>query len=46
MASFRRLIDLGRQLVDSPDLPERLRPVLVDAVAGLDRGIVLESALI
>ncbi|HYB71744.1 MAG TPA: DEAD/DEAH box helicase [Candidatus Sulfotelmatobacter sp.] len=44
--AFRRLIDLGRQLVDSPDLPERLRPVLVDAVGGLDRGIVLESALI
>jgi ATP-dependent RNA helicase HelY len=44
--AFRRLIDLGRQLVDSPDLPESLRPALEMAVAGLDRGIVLESALI
>ena len=44
--AFRRLIDLGRQLIDSPDLPERLRTVFESAVAGLDRGIVLESALI
>ena len=44
--AFRRLIDLGRQLADSPDLPERLRPALGAAVAGLDRGVVLESALI
>ncbi len=44
--AFRRLIDLGRQLADSPDLPERLRPALEAAVVGLDRGVVLESALI
>jgi len=44
--AFRRLIDLGRQLVDSPDLPQDLRPMFDAAVAGLDRGIVLESALI
>ena len=44
--AFRRLIDLARQLVDSPDLPESLRPVFEMAVSGLDRGIVLESALI
>ena len=44
--AFRRLIDLCRQLIDSPELPEALRSCLTQAVRMLDRGIVLESALI
>jgi ATP-dependent RNA helicase HelY len=40
------LIDLCRQLIDSPELPEALRSCLTQAVRMLDRGIVLESALI
>jgi ATP-dependent RNA helicase HelY len=44
--AFRRLIDLCRQLADSPELSEALRTCLHEAVAMLDRGIVLESALI
>jgi ATP-dependent RNA helicase HelY len=43
---FRRLIDLCRQLIDSPELPAALHASLVQAVRMLDRGIVLESALI
>jgi ATP-dependent RNA helicase HelY len=44
--AFRRLIDLCRQLIDSPELPAALRASLGQAVKMLDRGIVLESALI
>lgn len=44
--AFRRLLDLCRQLVDSPELPEALRQTVAAAVASLDRGIVYESALI
>ncbi len=44
--AFRRLIDLCRQLIDSPELPASLHASLVEAVRMLDRGIVLESALI
>jgi len=44
--AFRRLLDLCRQLQESPELPEALRGTIAAAVAGLDRGIVLESALI
>jgi len=44
--AFRRLIDLCRQLIDSPELPGSLHASLVQAVRMLDRGIVLESALI
>ncbi len=44
--AFRRLIDLCRQLVDSPELPPDLQATLAQAVRMLDRGIVLESALI
>jgi ATP-dependent RNA helicase HelY len=44
--AFRRLIDLCRQLAESPELPATLRTALRDAVKMLDRGIVLESALI
>ena len=44
--AFRRLIDLCRQLAESPELPAALQATLRDAVKMLDRGIVLESALI
>jgi ATP-dependent RNA helicase HelY len=44
--AFRRLIDLCRQLIDSPELPAGLHALLLQAVRMLDRGIVLESALI
>jgi ATP-dependent RNA helicase HelY len=44
--AFRRLIDLHRQLAESPELPDALRATLRAAVKMLDRGIVLESALI
>jgi superfamily II RNA helicase len=44
--AFRRLIDLCRQLLDSPELSEGLHASLQQAVHMLDRGIVLESALI
>jgi len=44
--AFRRLIDLCRQLAESPELPDTLQHSLRDAVKMLDRGIVLESALI
>ena len=43
---FRRLIDLCRQLAESPELPPEITSCLRDAVRLLDRGIVLESALI
>ncbi|MDE2179947.1 MAG: DEAD/DEAH box helicase [candidate division NC10 bacterium] len=44
--AFRRLIDLCRQLEESPELPVDLTRTLSRATAMLDRGIVLESALI
>ncbi len=44
--AFRRLIDLARQLVESPQLSPSLREGLQAGVRLLDRGIVLESALI
>ncbi len=44
--AFRRLIDLCRQLAESPELSAPLQAALRDAVKMLDRGIVLESALI
>jgi len=44
--AFRRLIDLSRQLLESPQLPPTLREDLRVGVRSLDRGIVLESALI
>lgn len=44
--AFRRLIDLCRQLEESPELPTDLTRTLARATAMLDRGIVLESALI
>ncbi len=44
--AFRRLIDLSRQLAESPVLPATLQETLQQAIKMLDRGIVLESALI
>mgnify|MGYP001182176146 FL=1 len=44
--AFRRLIDLCRQLEESPELPTDLTRTLKRATEMLDRGIVLESALI
>jgi ATP-dependent RNA helicase HelY len=44
--AFRRLIDLSRQLLESSELPPSLRENLRAGVRALDRGIVLESALI
>jgi superfamily II RNA helicase len=44
--AFRRLIDLCRQLAESPEVELSLRERLWEAVSALDRGIVFESALI
>lgn len=44
--AFRRLIDLCRQLEESPELPAALTRTLSRATVMLDRDIVLESALI
>jgi len=44
--AFRRLIDLCRQLAESPEVKPSLQDRLWQAVSALDRGIVFESALI
>jgi superfamily II RNA helicase len=44
--AMRRLIDLLRQLADSPELPMVTARLLAQAARTIDRGIVLESALI
>jgi superfamily II RNA helicase len=44
--AMRRLIDLLRQLADSPETPPATSRVLAQAARAVDRGIVLESALI
>ena len=44
--AMRRLIDLLRQLADSPELPVVTTRLLAQAARTIDRGIVLESALI
>ncbi|MBI2461092.1 MAG: hypothetical protein HYV61_06310, partial [Candidatus Rokubacteria bacterium] len=44
--AMRRLIDLLRQLVDAPEVPTSLQATCAQAARVLDRGIVLESALI
>jgi ATP-dependent RNA helicase HelY len=44
--ALRRLIDLCRQLAESPEVDSRIRERLWQAVSSLDRDIVLESALI
>ena len=43
---MRRLIDLLRQLAEGPDVPGETARVLAQAARTIDRGIVLESALI
>ncbi len=44
--AMRRLIDLLRQLADSPEVPPVTARLLMHAARTIDRGIVLESALI
>ena len=44
--AMRRLIDLLRQLAEAPELPVSLATLLGQAARTIDRGIVLESALI
>ncbi|HEX9819164.1 MAG TPA: DEAD/DEAH box helicase [Methylomirabilota bacterium] len=44
--AMRRLIDLLRQLADSPEVPVAVARLLAQAGRVIDRGIVLESALI
>jgi superfamily II RNA helicase len=44
--AMRRLIDLLRQLGEAPEVPEPLATLLTRASRVVDRGIVLESALI
>ena len=44
--AMRRLIDLLRQLADSPEVPAQTGRLLAHASRVIDRGIVLESALI
>ncbi len=44
--AMRRLIDLLRQLGESPEVPPATARLLVQAARVVDRGIVLESALI
>ncbi|HEU5322120.1 MAG TPA: hypothetical protein VFX28_15060, partial [Methylomirabilota bacterium] len=44
--AMRRLIDLLRQLAEAPDIPVETARLLGQAARAIDRGIVLESALI
>ena len=44
--AMRRLIDLLRQLAEAPEVPAALATLLGQAFRLIDRGIVLESALI
>ena len=44
--AMRRLIDLLRQLAEAPEVPDDLQGILRQAARTIDRGIVLESALI
>jgi len=44
--ALRRLIDLLRQLAEAPEVPPALASLLGRAARVVDRGIVLESALI
>jgi superfamily II RNA helicase len=44
--AMRRLIDLLRQLADSSEVPVVVARLLAQAARTIDRGIVLESALI
>jgi superfamily II RNA helicase len=44
--AMRRLIDLLRQIAEGPEVPGGVASVAAAAARVLDRGIVLESALI
>ena len=44
--ALRRLIDLLRQLAESAEVPAETSRLLAQAARTIDRGIVLESALI
>ena len=44
--AMRRLIDLLRQLAESPEVPVETGRLLAQVARIVDRGIVLESALI
>ena len=44
--AMRRLIDLLRQLAEAPEVAAPVATVLAQAARLIDRGIVLESALI
>ena len=44
--AMRRLIDVLRQLAESPEVEPALASALARAARVIDRGIVLESALI
>jgi len=44
--AMRRLLDVLRQLAESPEVPPALAQLLSKAARVIDRGIVLESALI
>jgi superfamily II RNA helicase len=44
--AMRRLIDLLRQLAEAPEVAASVATVLAQAARLIDRGIVLESALI
>jgi superfamily II RNA helicase len=44
--AMRRLIDLLRQLAEGPEVPAETARLLAEAARLIDRGIVLESALI
>jgi superfamily II RNA helicase len=44
--AMRRLIDVLRQLADSEEVPAETSRLLAHVARAIDRGIVLESALI
>ena len=44
--AMRRLIDLLRQLAESDEVPAETRRLVAQAARVIDRGIVLESALL
>ncbi|MGH7264179.1 MAG: hypothetical protein ACREMB_04890 [Candidatus Rokuibacteriota bacterium] len=44
--AMRRLIDVLRQLAEAPEVPDPVAAAARAAAKAVDRGIVLESALI
>jgi superfamily II RNA helicase len=44
--AMRRLIDLLRQLAEGPETPPEAARLFAEAARNIDRGIVLESALL